>query len=486
MAALPRALGALALTVAILLPASAAGAATSQDPVPNPSSGPSSQAGSSPGTGPSAEADTSARVSEPAAPILLKANSGDIAVPNLATRAWVLADLESGAILASQGADLAVRPASTLKLLTALTVTQRLSPEQPYRAIAADETAEGNRVVLHAGMTYQVADLLHAALLPSANDAAAALARANGGIDATVEQMNAEAARLGASHTTVKNPSGLDADGQQTTAYDMALIGRAAFANPDITSTLALHHVDFPGKDENGKAIRYPIYNHNRMLADKYPGVIGGKSGYTSLASRTFVGAAEQDGRRLMVTLFGIAGNTYTTGEKLLTWGFENAGNLQPVGQLTEPNAPAPVFDRSVTAVAKKGAGPTTRAAVSEGGVAADAPTGTSGASGWSLSLPSMPSLPSPLTILTLLMAVLAVLRARVYWIAHRHRTAWTELDSWARGQARSARRSAPAGRPERRPRATQVDVRGPARRGSSARNATARDTDSDLIGSPR
>ena len=68
--------------------------------------------------------------------------------------------------------------------------------------------AEGNRVVLYEGLTYTVADLLHAALLPSANDAAEALARANGGIDVTVEQMNAEAARLGArQHHRARTPA---------------------------------------------------------------------------------------------------------------------------------------------------------------------------------------------------------------------------------------------------------------------------------------
>ena len=463
MAALPRALGALALTAAVLLPAPAAAAIGAEDPAPAASAGASASGATSAGS-----------AVEPA-PLITKA-TGQVAAPKVKAAAWVLADLDSGAVLASQGADLAVRPASTLKLLTALTVAPRLDPQQPYRAVAADEAAEGNRVVLHAGMKYTVADLLHAALLPSANDAAEALARANGGVKSTVEQMNAEASRLGATHTTVKNASGLDADGQQTTAYDMALIGRAAFANPEIVSYLKLHDVAFPGRDENGKRISYPIYNHNRMLADKYPGALGGKSGYTSQAGRTFVAAAEQGGRRLMVTLFGIGGNTYTTGERLLSWGFANAASLQPVGQLAEPSAPAPVFDRSIAALPEKGTLPEARAAIQPG--TADAPTATAGASGWSLSMPSAPTLPSPLTLMTLAMAVIVVLRARVYWIAHRHRTAWTELDVWARAQARSARRPGPADRRSARDRTEQVDLR--------SRAGAPVGPDADLIGSPR
>ena len=221
---------------------------------------------------------------------MVKAAEGASALPNVATKGWVLADMDSGEILAMQDPDRKLRPASTLKLLTALTVAPRLAPEQPYRAVKADEVAEGNRVVLYNGLTYKVSDLLHAALLPSANDAAQALARANGGIDVTVEQMNAEAARLGAKNTTVKNPSGLDADGQFTTAYDLALIGRAAFANPEIASYLKLRSVEFPGKREGGKRVIYPIYNHNRTVNDGFEGSLGGKSGFTSQARRTYRG----------------------------------------------------------------------------------------------------------------------------------------------------------------------------------------------------
>ena len=260
----------------------------------------------------------------------------------MATKGWVLADMDSGEILAMQDPDRKLRPASTLKLLTALTVAPRLAPEQPYRAVKADEVAEGNRVVLYNGLTYKVSDLLHAALLPSANDAAQALARANGGIDVTVEQMNAEAARLGARNTTAKNPSGLDADGQFTTAYDLALIGRAAFANPEIASYLKLRSVEFPGKREGGKRVIYPIYNHNRTVNDGFEGSLGGKSGFTSQARRTYVGAAERDGRRLMVSLLNIGGNTYTTAERLLDWGFANVDKLSPVGTLVDPSAPGP------------------------------------------------------------------------------------------------------------------------------------------------
>jgi D-alanyl-D-alanine carboxypeptidase (penicillin-binding protein 5/6) len=429
MSATSRVLAALTLSAAVLLPAQAAAGVPTEDPAP---------AASASSAAPSTEAK-----SKP----VVNASEGASALPNVATKGWVLADMDSGEILAMQDPDRKLRPASTLKLLTSLTVAPRLAPEQPYRAVKADEVAEGNRVVLYNGLTYKVSDLLHAALLPSANDAAQALARANGGIDVTVEQMNAEAARLGAKNTTAKNPSGLDADGQFTTAYDLALIGRAAFANPEIASYLKLRSVDFPGKREGGKRVIYPIYNHNRTVNDGFEGSMGGKSGFTSQARRTYVGAAERDGRRLMVSLLNIDGNTYTTPERLLDWGFANVDKLSPVGKLADPSAPAPQFDRAIAELPSKGKLPVNREVAAA--KADDAPTAPIQPRSLSQWLPSIPmsGLPSPLTVLTLMAAVLVALRARVYWIGHRSRTAWTSLDQWATSQARSSHRRGPADR---------------------------------------
>ncbi|MGB8020400.1 MAG: D-alanyl-D-alanine carboxypeptidase family protein [Candidatus Nanopelagicales bacterium] len=374
---------------------------------------------------------------------------GARAIPDIATKSWVLADLDTGVILAAKNPDLPMRPASTLKLLTALTVAPRLNPNQPYRAVKADEVAEGNRVVLYKGLTYKVKDLLHAALLPSANDAAQALARANGGIPATVDQMNTEAARLGATSTTARNPSGLDAEGQVTTARDLAVIGRAALANPEIAGYLALTQVDFPGKRfGKGKRVIYPIYNHNRMLTDGFKGALGGKSGYTSKAGRTFVAAADRNGRRLLVSLLDIGGNTYTAGERLLAWGFANADSLKPVGQLAQPSAPAPTFDRAIIPLPSESPGPGVRDSRDSAAAASpDAPTGAIRPRSWRLpSLPT-PSWPSPLSLLTILAGIIVALRARVYWVGHRDRTASTRLDLRAPDPGRRSGRRSHSGR---------------------------------------
>ncbi len=396
--------------------------------------------------GPQGSTTTSVRADAP----VVSPRSGATAVPDIGTEGWVLADLDTGEILAMRNPDTRLRPASTLKLLTTLTVAPRLNPQQPYRAVKADETAEGNRVVLYEGLTYTVEDLIHAMLLPSANDAAEAVARANGGLEVTVEQMNAEAARLGATSTTAANPSGLDADGQFTTPRDLATIGRAAFANPEIAEYLTLAVVDFPGKlTANGTRVIYPIYNLNRMLRDGFEGALGGKPGFTTKARRTFVAAAERDGRRLIVSLLNIGGNTYTTAERLLDWGFANAGKLAPVDRLPEPTAPAPVFDRTIVPLPEDGSAPATNTTVvsaSEADPAApDAPTAVALPREWRLPLPALPWL---LQFLTILAGAIALLRVRVYWQIHRHRTSWTFLE---------------AQRP-RRPRPGAADLRSSAR----------------------
>jgi D-alanyl-D-alanine carboxypeptidase (penicillin-binding protein 5/6) len=395
-----RGAAALLLSGALCLTCGPALAQSSQTPEANPSSSAASPASAAP------------------APPAASAAPG-VTVPNFATQAWVLADLDSGEILAQLNPHLKLRPASTQKLLTALTVAPRLNPDQLYRADKGDETADGNRVVLYRGLTYKVSDLLHAALLPSANDAAIALAKANGGVEATVAQMNAEAARIGATDTTVVNPSGLDADGQFSSAHDMAAIGRAAFLNPEIAAYMKLASVDFPGKAlANGSRVIYPIYSLNTTLRSHFKGSLGGKSGYTTLARRTMVAAAERDGHRLIVSLMNIGGNTYRTAEQVLNWGFANYGQLQPVDSLPQPSAPAPTFAREIVPLSETSGGPPTTAepkrAKKDAAETADyaaappAPAGHGTGSGIGLS--------GLLTLMTLLAGALAVARARVFY----------------------------------------------------------------------
>ncbi len=119
-------------------------------------------------------------------------------LPTVAAEAWLVADLDTGEVLAAQAPHRRLRPASTLKVLTALVALNRLDPATPYVATAADASLEGSKVGIVNGGTYTVDQLMLGLLLSSGNDAAHALGQATGGQDVTVGLMNEEARRLGA------------------------------------------------------------------------------------------------------------------------------------------------------------------------------------------------------------------------------------------------------------------------------------------------
>jgi D-alanyl-D-alanine carboxypeptidase (penicillin-binding protein 5/6) len=170
-------------------------------------------------------------------------------------------------------------------------------------------------------------------MLRSGNDAANALARLGGGLRGragTIDDMNAEAHRLGAWDTHAETPSGLDGPGQVTSVYDLALIFRACFANENFRRYIHTQTASMP----TGVAIA----NDNRLLYE-YPGALGGKTGYTSIARHTYVGAAERNGRRLVATILGAEISPVRAWQQaagLLDWGFATAPGTS-VGRLVAP-----------------------------------------------------------------------------------------------------------------------------------------------------
>lgn len=274
-------------------------------------------------------------------------------LPEVWAATWVLADAETGEVLAHKGAHVPRPPASTLKMLTALTVLPQTTPDQTYIATARAAGIYGSKVGLRPGKSYTMRQLWNAVFLPSANDAAIAVAEANGGVRRTVRQMNAVAAALGAATTVAKNTNGLDAPGQVSSAYDLALIARAGLKRPDFAGYASRARARFPDVKGSGT---HRIYTTNRMLLNGWPGAIGVKTGFTSRAGRTFVGAATRDGRTLLVSLMGIKETTEGAATKLLSWGFRNADRVTPVGVLVEPEG----ADMAVRAAAEGDTSPET------------------------------------------------------------------------------------------------------------------------------
>lgn len=254
-------------------------------------------------------------------------------LPNVWAKTWLIADAGTGEVLAARRPHNTRAPASTIKSLTALTVLPRLPLDSTTKAKKQAVRMYGSRVGLKRGKTYTIEQLMNAMMLPSANDAAVALAHANGGVQRTVDQMNEVAQRLQARNTVARNPSGLDAPGMVSTAYDLALIARAGLADPTFADFTKRRSAEFPAK---GKKMR-TIFTNNRLLLRNYRGAVGVKTGYTSNAGRTFIGAAERGGRTLIVSLMGINERSEVAAIKLLDWGFANADKVTPIGQLVDP-----------------------------------------------------------------------------------------------------------------------------------------------------
>jgi D-alanyl-D-alanine carboxypeptidase (penicillin-binding protein 5/6) len=252
---------------------------------------------------------------------------GTAQIPDGPATSWVVADMDSGQILAGRDQDARHAPASTIKTLLALVVLDELPLDATIVADAADAAAECNCAGVQAGRTYTARELLDGLLLVSGNDAANTLAHMLGGAGVAVAEMNAKAAALGAVDTHAGSPSGLNGPGIDgyTTPRDLAIIFRAALANPVFAQITASPTAPFPGA--TGPVT---LVNQDEMLA-RYPGMLGGKTGFTDVARKTFVGAAQRDGRRLVVAMmYGLVvegGPTYwDQASSLLDWGFAQDG----------------------------------------------------------------------------------------------------------------------------------------------------------------
>ncbi|MER7579361.1 serine hydrolase [Kitasatospora sp. NPDC097691] len=269
--------------------------------------------------------------------------AGAPALPSgLTGQSWVVSDATSGEVLASYNPHLKLPPASTLKILFADTVLPKFDRNAVHRV--ADEEIQGigagsSLVGIKENLEYRVEDLWRGVFLSSGNDAVHVLSHMNGGIPQTVAEMQARAEALQAKDTRVVSPDGYDMDGQLSSAYDLSLFARAGLRNPDFRMYCATRDAMFPGAvDKNtGQRGSFGIANTDRLLG-KYPGLIGVKNGTTTNAGSTFVGAAERDGRTLLVTVMHPASyqKVYDETAALLDWGFAAAGKVQPVGKLVD------------------------------------------------------------------------------------------------------------------------------------------------------
>lgn len=324
----------LAALVAVLVSGLAAGPAWAvPTPVPTPTPEPPL-----PGQGPDGVAIGGRRM----ASVNVTVPTGAPALPrDLSARGWVIADLDGGEVLAARNAHGRYPPASTQKWLTALTLLPQLPDRSRKIACTdADVNVDGTRVGLVGGGHYTIDLLFQSMLMASGNDAANALARIAGGVPRTLVAMNAEAKRLQAYDTHAATPSGLDGPNQLTSAYDLALVARAALARADFRKYTGQRLGTIPAQSTKYHAFQFA--NDNKLLWN-YPGAFGGKNGFTDAARHSFIGAARHGDRRLVVTMmYGEHKPTNIAEQagRLLDWGFA-LRRVEPVGQLVAPVDPA-------------------------------------------------------------------------------------------------------------------------------------------------
>ncbi|MFD7572909.1 D-alanyl-D-alanine carboxypeptidase family protein [Streptomyces sp. NPDC059810] len=279
-------------------------------------------------------------------------------VPSLSALSWVIADASSGEVLAARNAHRKLPPASTLKALFALTALPHHEPSEQHTVADAELTGIGDGsslVGVKEGYTYKVSDLWNGVFLSSGNDAVHVLASMNGGWESMSRQMQEKARSLGALDTHVVSPDGYDAPGQVSSAYDLAVFGRAGLQDAGFVRYCSTRYADFPAGSWS-----YGIANTNRLLTgadgvDRYPGLIGIKNGYTSNAGNTLISAARRGDRTLVVSVMnpqrggGLA--VYEEARELLDWGFEAADRVQPVGSLLPvPTEPAKAETKAAAA----------------------------------------------------------------------------------------------------------------------------------------
>jgi serine-type D-Ala-D-Ala carboxypeptidase (penicillin-binding protein 5/6) len=256
------------------------------------------------------------RVAGVAAAALLLAATAQAAVPSVSARAYLVVNPASGEVLVQHHAWARVPIASITKLMTVLVALDHAKWDDVVR-VREDAADVGESTVnLRAGERITVGDLIKAALIQSANDAADALADyvGHGDEDAFVKLMNAKAAELGLERTHFARPDGLDAPDHYSTALDVTRLAEAAMHEPRIRAVVRLRTASIAG----GRR----LHTWNDLLG-LFRGLYGVKTGHTAGAGWCEVAAARQRGVTLYTTVLGSPSRSQRNSDlaSLLRWG---------------------------------------------------------------------------------------------------------------------------------------------------------------------
>ena len=260
---------------------------------------------------------------------------------SLSAPSSILIDFDTGEILYDNNSSMKLYPASTTKMMTAILAIEKGNLQD---IVTVDQEVvsltKGSHIALEPGEQLTLEQLLYAMMLPSANDAALAIAKHIGGsVDNFVRMMNERARELGATDTNFVNPNGLHNDEHISTAHDLAMIGRRAMELETIRSIVSTVTYEIPPTNKKTETRYIKLTNkllystekidvNGALVNAKYEGASGIKTGYTSEAMNCLVSYAERNDQRLVAAVLKAEGNgSYSDTHKLLNYGFSNFQN---------------------------------------------------------------------------------------------------------------------------------------------------------------
>ncbi|WP_417911335.1 D-alanyl-D-alanine carboxypeptidase [Candidatus Electronema sp. PJ] len=238
----------------------------------------------------------------------------------ITSKSVMILDARTGEPIFDKAADNPRQPASTIKVLTGLIALKRLEENEKVGVSSHAEAMPRSKIYLNSGQHYKADDLINAVLLESANDASVALAEKIAGSEPAFANLMTLHARLwGAENTICRTASGLTAEGQQTTARDLAQIFRHAMQDRDFAERMRLTKI----VTSDGKLLK----NHNKALW-QIDGAMGGKTGYTSSARQTYVGQFRRGDDILVVAIMG-SSTMWSDIRRLVDYGFQKKEQLR-------------------------------------------------------------------------------------------------------------------------------------------------------------
>ena len=289
-------------------------------------------------------------------------------------KAWIIVDADTGAVIDEGNARAITRPASTIKVLTALIALERLPANDGIPVSAKAEGMPARKINMKAGQVWDLEDTLITLLTVSANDAAVALAERIGGgsLDEYVDIAHATGERLGMQDgPRLFDPAGLDDEfsnqgGTLISARDLAIAARAAMRQPLIMQAASMPEYRYKG----GDAIDHVVRQKNLLLS-LYPGATGMKTGFTEKAGRCLIATATRGGRTMLAVVID-AVDTYGSAAWLMDRGFATPVSAQTdldhlppvvegasieVPEMDARPAPAPARTASIQQTAADGDG---------------------------------------------------------------------------------------------------------------------------------